>query len=155
MPRRKRKTGRPTKLDPELVARMIDLIRKGVPSPVAAGAVGIGETTYWAWMKRGKQPGRRLPKEENAFRDFRAGVLAARHAWHAELASAVCDHGKSDGKLGLAILGKRGGSYWADRDSLELRGSEEAPLRVSIQINRTVRELPSGSAEESPDAEQD
>jgi len=66
-------SGRPTALNPELQANVIELVEHGNYRYVAAGAVGISRKTFCEWMKRGTS-GR---PEDEIYRSFRDAVLAA------------------------------------------------------------------------------
>lgn len=51
----KRKTGRPTKLTPELQKSVVDLLRRGNYLETAALANGIDRATIRDWLKRGNK----------------------------------------------------------------------------------------------------
>jgi hypothetical protein len=129
-------------MDPELVEKLLSLIRGGVPAEVAAEAVGLARSTFYDWMQQGQAS---VHKDGSVFREFRREVVKARNACHAVLAAKVYEAGKVDGKLGLAILSKRFARHWADRDSLEVRGKDGG---VVVEI----RKLP---AEDDRDAVQE
>lgn len=46
--------GRPTKCTPEVTGKVADAIRDGLYAESAATLAGIGERTYYSWMKRGE-----------------------------------------------------------------------------------------------------
>lgn len=70
---------RPTKLDPERAARIVELVRAGCTVANAAEAGNIDEGTFYRWMQRGAEH-RATP----AFRRFREDVLRARAEAEAE-----------------------------------------------------------------------
>jgi hypothetical protein len=47
------------KISPEIIAGLVRLITSGVPYEASADAVGIGETTLYGWLKRGKKSTRK------------------------------------------------------------------------------------------------
>lgn len=51
MPRGK---GRPSKITPELTERVCELIEKGLPYTLVCEAVGINESTFYDWIKKGE-----------------------------------------------------------------------------------------------------
>jgi hypothetical protein len=51
----KRKSGRPSKLTPELQERILEYIRKGAFIERACQLVGIDQRTYHYWMERGER----------------------------------------------------------------------------------------------------
>jgi hypothetical protein len=44
-------TGRPSKYTPELADKILQLVRRGVRPAQAARAAGLGERTFYTWMK--------------------------------------------------------------------------------------------------------
>lgn len=51
--------GRPSKLTPDRAERLIQAIRAGSYADVAARAVGIDPSSYYNWMKRGREAERK------------------------------------------------------------------------------------------------
>ena len=47
-----KKTGRPTKLTPELESEIVELIKVGNYVETACAVAGIGKTTFYEWMKK-------------------------------------------------------------------------------------------------------
>jgi hypothetical protein len=68
---KKSKGGRPSKLTPAIRRRICRLIRVGSYAEVAAAAVGISKTTFYAWMKRGRR------QRAGQFREFLNAVRRA------------------------------------------------------------------------------
>ena len=62
--------GRPTKLTSEVHQTIVEYIRAGVFSHVAASAAGISKTTFHRWMRRGE-------REPGIYRDFMENVQQA------------------------------------------------------------------------------
>ena len=54
------RTGRPTKLTPDLQAKIVEALKAGNYAEVAARHVGIASSTFYDWMKRGPRAGRQL-----------------------------------------------------------------------------------------------
>ena len=81
--KRKRKNGRPTKLNPQVQAKICDLILAGNYPDVAAGACGIGRATYYAWMQKGDE------QKTGIYSDFRDAILKARQESEAHLIALV------------------------------------------------------------------
>jgi len=55
----KKKNGRPSKLTPKLRKEIVSLIKAGCFIEMTCALVGINKSTYYAWMKRGKESKRR------------------------------------------------------------------------------------------------
>lgn len=70
---------RPTKLTPEVQASIVDLIEKGNYAVIAARCSGIGETTFYTWMDRGRkaEEGEEPAPADEIYRKFRAAVSMA------------------------------------------------------------------------------
>ena len=77
------KAGRKTKLTPEIQEQIIKYIEAGSYAKFACHAVGIGETTYYKWIRWGKKAEEKLEGEkkltnkENEFRQFRQSIKKA------------------------------------------------------------------------------
>ena len=52
--------GRPTKLTPQVQAKIVQAIVGGNDITVAAAYAGIGESTFYAWLERGRKERARL-----------------------------------------------------------------------------------------------
>jgi hypothetical protein len=63
---------RPTKLTPELQQGIVDRIAAGNYPEFAAGSLGIGKSTYYVWMKRGRKTSR------GRYREFMEAVKKAK-----------------------------------------------------------------------------
>ncbi len=63
--------GRPTKLTPELQAKIIERVERGIEPDTAAQAAGIDRVTYYRWMKQGRQ------EEGTPFAEFATAVARA------------------------------------------------------------------------------
>jgi hypothetical protein len=46
--------GRPSTLTPELQARILKLVRRGLFTTTICGLVGVGRTTLWEWVQDGE-----------------------------------------------------------------------------------------------------
>ena len=64
-------TGRPTKLTPEIVSRILDSLRAGIGRDTAIAAAGIARSSFYAWYARGRNARR------GAFSDFSDAVKKA------------------------------------------------------------------------------
>ena len=58
--------GRPTDLTPAVQARIVQAIVGGNDNKVAAAYAGIGESTFYAWLERGRKERARLAASPNA-----------------------------------------------------------------------------------------
>lgn len=65
--------GRPSKLTPEVQAKVVEALEKGQYRDVAAKYAGVDERTFYRWMERGAG----TAKGDDAFRQFRQAVEKA------------------------------------------------------------------------------
>lgn len=84
------RTGRPSKLTPELTAAICEDIRTtGAPAKVAAQAHGIGRSTFFDWCARGAKE--EAAGSEGRHRDFLDAVAQAKAKWQVEALRKVED----------------------------------------------------------------
>jgi hypothetical protein len=79
-----KKTGRPSKLTPELQTQLCNFIARGHYPTTACAAVGLGEATYFRWMElgtdhlEGSGAARRRRPAKSPFKEFREAVEKAK-----------------------------------------------------------------------------
>jgi hypothetical protein len=76
-----RRTGRPTKLTPEIQDAICNVIQSGCFLETAAIMVGLDKTTLFRWLKRGAKEG------SGKFREFRTAIRKAMA--HAEVRDLI------------------------------------------------------------------
>lgn len=64
------KNGRKSKLTEERQEEIVEMIEAGNYSNVAARAAGIGETTFWRWLKEGEEAAPKCEKFESDLEDW-------------------------------------------------------------------------------------
>jgi len=72
-PRKRRRPGRPSKLTPDTVDRILNAVRCGAPNKVACAAAGVSEQAFYKWQQRADEPG--ASKE---YREFVEALTRAR-----------------------------------------------------------------------------
>ena len=74
----KNNKGRITDLEktPELGKKLIELITRGVAQKHACELVGVGTTTFYAWIQRGELKG-----AKKCYKEFRDAIMTARQAF--------------------------------------------------------------------------
>jgi hypothetical protein len=98
--------GRPTKLTPELSAKICEYVRIGLHVDTAAAYVGIAEKTFYRWMERGRSAKRGI------YADF---VEDLRRAEAQMTAAMVLGHRKAmttDWRAPLTFLARRQPKRW-------------------------------------------
>lgn len=79
------KTGRKLKLTPELMEKIVQLVRVGTPQKYAAGACGVGEATFYDWCRRFQAFQAAIKKAESEAISRNVGIIniAAKSTWQA------------------------------------------------------------------------
>lgn len=108
---RRRRTGRPTKLEPQTVDRICDILRAGGYLKVAVAAAGIGTSTFHEWMERGDPEGTK--KADQPFRDFRDRVEQARAEGETRNVTLVAAAANKDWKAAAWLLERQFPDRWA------------------------------------------
>jgi hypothetical protein len=94
-PAKRRRPGRPTKLTPEAIAQLEQLVRAGTTIDVAAAAVGVNRATIYRWLAAGEKARKgtytrqlreaveRARAESESVLVARIGQAAAKGSWQA------------------------------------------------------------------------
>jgi hypothetical protein len=119
--------GRPTKLNPEVIAKMAESVRGGNYPEVAAVAAGITATTYHNWMKRGRDLAERLSKSgdgpetlsesERPYLEFVESINAASAECETNLVAVIVEAAERGEKGALEFLSRRFPRRWAKRQA--------------------------------------
>ena len=78
-----KKTGRKTKITPELIESICEYISKGNYISTACKVVGIGESTYYDWLKRAEEG------DNGIFGEFAEAAKQAEAKAEAEMVKVV------------------------------------------------------------------
>jgi len=148
-PKATRKSGRPTKLTPELQDRICDKIRRGVYPEIAAVSEGVPRTTFYRWLEQGENA--RSKCYESSFRDFRDAVDGARAVAEAiasaklyEIATEDHDGRGSAGAL-IEYLRRTAPERWAAKDNART-GTDENQGPIQVNVHFVTEEGGDGSA---------
>jgi len=133
-PRRK-KMGRPTKLNAAIQEAICEKLRAGNVPETAAISEGIARRTFFEWLERGR-------KGEPLYREFQLAVDQA----IAEFEVTVVDQAVSDPKNAVAILERRFPSRWGRKDQTRVDVSVTArpyldPSKLSLEELRMLQGL--------------
>lgn len=121
-----RAVGRPSKLAPAVVGRFLELVAQGVAIEAAAGAAGVGESTVYRWLSRGREEGATAE-----FREFREAVERARAQAETTFTLRLAEHAeRGDTRALLALLRRVAPQRWSERAELDVRlaGRLDAPI---------------------------
>ena len=117
---------RPTKLTPEIHVGIVTLVQYGVHPDVAAGAFGVGRSTFFEWMERGEDTDPRRPSVPE-YVTFADDIRAAEFQAESALISTAVAKIKTTSDA-LAIAARRF-PRWRER------------IDVHIELEAEVRKL--------------
>ena len=105
-------TGRKTKLSPDLQKRLLDAIAAGNYIHTACAAVGIGESTYFKWLERGRAG-------ESPYREFMEALTRAEQQAIVSLVEIVRSHAIADWRAAAFLLERRQKKDWGRHETLD------------------------------------
>lgn len=116
--------GRKTRCTPEMTKRVADAIRGGNYASVAAAYAGIGESTYYEWLKRGGEG-------ESPFAEFAEAIKEAEA--QAEVRNVALIQQAAQGGTWQAAawyLERKYPARYGRRDRMEHTGAEGGPITL-------------------------
>ncbi len=116
--------GRPSKLTPELQAKIVQAISGGNYRAVAAEWVGVSAKTLREWMARGGKA------KAGPFAEFRAAVLEAERAAEIRAVALVMKAAAEDPRHAEWWLERKCHGRWGRKDRKEITGAKGGPLQV-------------------------
>ena len=151
---------RPTKLTPEVHATIVAAIGTGVPYRVSAALAGVHESSFHAWINRGKEEKARIEEgarpnpRERPFLEFLEDSTRARADGIAALVAKVRLHADHDFRAAAWLLER------ADPDNFSQRvmqtGPGGGPVKVRVvyeeDIEGEVDSMDVGSEEETAES---
>lgn len=120
--------GRPSKLTPERLKRIVDAIRAGNYVETAAEYAGIGKTTFYRWMEQGEKASRGI------YRDFRDAVMRARAEAEARNIALIQKAAPDDWRAAAWWLERAFPDRWGSRQKLEHSGPDGAPIAAEVRV---------------------
>jgi transposase len=130
--------GRPTKLQPERVARLLEALREGNYYRAACAKADIGFNTFRAWMKAGQA------QRRGKFREFLNAVRKAEGEAQAEIVAQWRRHCPENWQACRDFLARRNAAEWGQKDMKKLEHS--GGLRLEL-----VEELADGPGDDHPE----
>ena len=108
----KSNTGRKTKLSPDLQKRLLAAIAAGNYIHTACAAVGIGESTYFKWLERGRAG-------ESPYREFMEALTRAEQEAVVSLVDLVRSHAVGDWRAAAFLLERRHKKDWGRHETID------------------------------------
>ena len=142
-----KKTGRKTKLTPELIQRICDFIHKGNYVSTACRAVGIHTSTYFNWVKRGEADTE--ADIDSVYTLFMQALLKAEAEAEVELVKIVNDAAPKNWIAAMTLLERRHPEKWGRKDRSTINVGHKVQFNVVHCKKRQVieseaYELPEG-----------
>lgn len=131
---------RPSKLTPEIQQRIVSLIKAGNYAETAARASGIGPSTYYRWMDRGRDEQARLDqggrprKTEAPYREFWEAVTRADAEAEAIAAGLVMTAARMNYKAAQFLLERRWPGRWKHRSQVDANVAGGEPGSEPVRI---------------------
>ena len=135
MAKDKENRGRKTKLTPEVHDKIIAAIRAGNYAKVAAAYAGVGERTYYFWLRRG------FEEESGIYRQFRQAVEKAESEAEVRAVAIIQKHMEISWQAAMTYHERKYPDRWARRTRIEFRTREDPVERIAILLGRTREEL--------------
>lgn len=127
------RTGRSTRLTPEMAEAIVTAIRSGAPLEVAAQAVGVAPSTFWEWMARGEGKVPRGRKSTPLYAEFAERVRKAEAEVHiltiGTVRSAVLE--RRNWQAALSWMKLRWPKHYAERTELSGPDGRAVPLEIA------------------------
>jgi transposase len=127
----KKNQSRPSKLTPELQAEIILLIKMGNFVETTCGTVGINKSTFYDWMKKGKNSNH----PQNEYRKFQEAVVQAMAWSEARDVALITKQSKYDWRAAAWILSRRHPDKWGKKKyedfDLDINELDENPVITS------------------------
>jgi transposase len=130
---KKRKAGRPTVMQPQLVDRLCEALGNGNWREVACAWAGISSSTFRNWMAKGEA------EKVGRFRDFRRRVLEAEQSAEIRAVQLVMQAAENDARHAEWFLERKFPERWGRKDRHELTGAGGGPV-VTESLSQLSRE---------------
>ena len=130
---------RPTKLTPELQGSFLDGLALGLTHKLAAQRAGLGESTFYQWIAKGKEASSGL------YRDFADEVMRAEGEAAGRLLGQITLHASADWRAAAWILERRHPDDYGKRT--ELTGKAGGPVLVEGKTDHVFQPSPEVWAE--------
>lgn len=136
--------GRPTKLTPERMKRIVDAIRAGNYLDTAAEYGGISHQTFYNWMDRGRTEkervegdGRTKVREDEAiFVEFFESVTRARAEAETRNVALIQQASREDWRAAAWFLERSFQERWGKKQ--QLVGDGGGPVLAEIAVTRRI-----------------
>ncbi len=139
--------GRPTKLVPERVERLLEAIRVGNYINTAVVYAGITEATFYRWLEIGEA------NKEGKYREFLESVKKAEADAEARQVALISKAANETWQAAAWLLERKHPARWGQRNKTEVTGKEGGPIQVDIDAKAKLFGIISDGAARIRDSE--
>lgn len=136
------KTGRRSRLTPEIQERVVDAIQAGNYLETAAAYAGIADSTMYNWLDRGRKERDRAQSDdtqikatEQPFVDFLEAVEKARATAEVRAVALIQKAASDTWQAAAWYLERSAPKKWGRRERLEHTGPEGSAVQVSVSMD--------------------
>ena len=124
--------GRRSKLTRKIIKSISTKVRKGSNFRAAALSSGVGESTFYSWLARGRE------ETSGLYREFLESLEASSAQVEVEISESLLDIStiKSDGRVALEFLRRRNPTDWNIPDRTEVSTSGQMEFVVDLGQGR-------------------
>lgn len=124
--------GRRSKLTRKIIKAISTKVRKGSNFRAAALSSGVGESTFYSWLARGRE------ETSGLYREFVESLEASSAQVEVEISESLLDIStiKSDGRVALEFLRRRNPTDWNIPDRSEVTASGQMEFVVDLGQER-------------------
>ncbi len=124
--------GRRSKLTRKIIKAISTKVRKGSNFRAAALSSGVGESTFYTWLARGRE------ETSGLYREFVESLEASSAQVEVEISESLLDIStiKSDGRVALEFLRRRNPTDWNIPDRSEVTASGQMEFVVDLGQER-------------------
>ena len=120
--------GRPTKLTPEVQEKIVSAIRAGNYASVAAEYAGISESTFYSWLRRGREA------KSGRFPEFLQAVKRAEKEAEVRAVAIIQKHMDNNWQAAMTYLERKFPQRWGRRDRLSVEVEPRAALAELLAL---------------------
>lgn len=144
--KRKKRTGKKTILNKELVQRISNFMSTSVTLKTACLCAGVSASAYSKWIDRGRKDEEKgLTPDESVYVLLLHETTRAKARAEVRLGGIITKAAEKDWRAALAILERRNSKDWAKRNKHELLGEDGGPVEIHIdwpqQVSSTLDDL--------------
>lgn len=123
------KAGRHSKLTPEVQKKIVSAIRAGNYAQVAAKYAGIGESTYYNWLQRGRD------ENKGIYREFLEAVKRAESEAEVRTVALIHRHMEGSWQAAMTYLERKFPDRWGRTNRLKVEVKSRDALKETLAVS--------------------